>query len=137
MENFIFCLVWFCSIFEQEYNDGVRCWWRSLHNKCLYSEFIWSVFSHIQIKYGDSLCKSPFLIWIRENTDQKSSNAPLRSEWESENHFRYLTLLLLTWVCIPMVFIIPEYISFFHFRWTISLFIDAVPSFRPVQIPVW
>ena len=31
--------------------------------------FFWSVFSQIQTEYGDLLRKSPYLDWIRENTD--------------------------------------------------------------------
>ena len=38
----------------------------SLSEKCLYSEFFWSVFSLIQTEYGD-------IVRIRENKDQKNS----------------------------------------------------------------
>ena len=33
--------------------------------------FVWSVFSRIQIEYGDLLRKFPYSVRIRENTDQK------------------------------------------------------------------
>ena len=35
--------------------------------------FLWSVFSRIQTKYGDLLCKSRYFVRMRENTDQKNS----------------------------------------------------------------
>ena len=31
----------------------------SLREKCPYSEFFWSVFSHIRIQYADKLCMCP------------------------------------------------------------------------------
>ena len=33
----------------------------------------WSVFSRIRTEYGEIHCISPYLIWMRENTDQKNS----------------------------------------------------------------
>ena len=44
----------------------------TLREKCLYSEFFWSVFSRIQTKYGEI---SIFLysVRMRENTDQNNS----------------------------------------------------------------
>ena len=44
----------------------------SLREKCPYSEFFWSVFSPIQIEYGDILCISSYLFQVRENTHQKN-----------------------------------------------------------------
>ena len=35
--------------------------------KCPYSEFFWSVFSHIRTGHA------PYSVWMRENTDQKNS----------------------------------------------------------------
>ena len=35
--------------------------------------FFWSVFSHIRTEYGDLLCKSPYSVLMRENTDQKKN----------------------------------------------------------------
>ena len=44
-----------------------------LRKKCPYSEFFWSVFSQIQSEYQDVLSKSPSLVQIRGNADQKNS----------------------------------------------------------------
>ena len=44
-----------------------------LRKTCPYSEFFWSVFSQIQIEYQDFLCKSPYLVQMRGNADQKNS----------------------------------------------------------------
>ena len=44
-----------------------------LRKKRPYSEFFWSVHSLIQTEYGDLQSKSPYSIWMREKTDQKSS----------------------------------------------------------------
>ena len=41
--------------------------------KSPYSEFFWSVFSHIWTEYGDLLRKSPYSVRIWGNTDQKDS----------------------------------------------------------------
>ena len=45
----------------------------SLRKKCPYSEFFWSVFSRIRTEYRDLHNKSPYLVRMRENTDQKIS----------------------------------------------------------------
>ena len=45
----------------------------SLHEMCPYSEFLWSVFFLIRTEFGDLLCKSPYSVRMRENTDQKNS----------------------------------------------------------------
>ena len=45
----------------------------TLREKCPYSEFFWSVFSHICTEYGEILRVSPYSVRIRENTDQKNS----------------------------------------------------------------
>ena len=45
----------------------------SLREKCPYLEFFWSVFSYIRTEYGEILHASPYLAWIRENTNQKNS----------------------------------------------------------------
>ena len=44
-----------------------------LREKCPYSEFLWSVFSHIWNKYGETLGISLYLVQMRENTDHKNS----------------------------------------------------------------
>ena len=40
---------------------------------CPYSEFFCPVFSHIYAAYDDLVCKFPYLVRMRENTDQKNS----------------------------------------------------------------
>ena len=45
----------------------------ALREKCSYSEFFWSVFSHIRTEYGEIRSISPFSVRMRENTDQKNS----------------------------------------------------------------
>ena len=49
--------------------------WHRLHGHCLKNvqiwSFLWSVFFRIRPEYGDLLRKSPYLVRIQENTDQK------------------------------------------------------------------
>ena len=45
----------------------------SLRKKCLYSEIFWFAFSQIRDEYGNLLCKSPYLVQMRESTHQKNS----------------------------------------------------------------
>ena len=45
----------------------------TLNDKCLHSEFFWSLFSLIRTEGGDLFTKSPYSIRMRENTDQKNS----------------------------------------------------------------
>ena len=45
----------------------------TLREKCPYSEFFWSIFSHIWTEYGEILRISPYSVRMRENTDQKNS----------------------------------------------------------------
>ena len=44
-----------------------------LREKCPYSDFFESVFSHIRKKHGELWSISPYLVQMRENTDQKNS----------------------------------------------------------------
>ena len=44
-----------------------------LRDKCPYSEFFWSVFSHIRIQYREILRISPYSVRMREKTGQKNS----------------------------------------------------------------
>ena len=44
----------------------------SLHEKCSYLEFFWSVFSRIRTEYGDSLSNSPYTVKLRKNIDHKN-----------------------------------------------------------------
>ena len=39
--------------------------------KCPYSEFFWSAFSHIRAGYGDLLHKFPSSVQMQENTNKK------------------------------------------------------------------
>ena len=43
-----------------------------LRKKCSCSEIFWSVFSCIWTEYGEIICISPYLVRLRENTDQKN-----------------------------------------------------------------
>ena len=47
----------------------------SLREKCpnTIQSFFWSVFSYIRTEYGDLRSKSPYSIWMQENTDKKNS----------------------------------------------------------------
>ena len=45
----------------------------TLNENCYYFEFFWSVFSCIQIEYGELLCKSQNAFHIRGNTHHKNS----------------------------------------------------------------
>ena len=48
-------------------------YYNSLRKKCTYSELFWSVFSRIRTEYGEMQSISPYLVQIRENTDQNNS----------------------------------------------------------------
>ena len=45
----------------------------ALYEKCLYSEFFWSVSSRIRTEYEAMLRISPYSVWMRENLDQENS----------------------------------------------------------------
>ena len=45
--------------------------YQTLREKCPHTEFFWSVFSCIRTEYRDLYRKSPHLVRIQENTDQK------------------------------------------------------------------
>ena len=63
-ENASFCIL--LAILEK--------WkWFSLREKCPYSELFWSVFSSIRTGYGDTRSFSPYSVWMRENTEQNTS----------------------------------------------------------------
>ena len=46
---------------------------KSLHEIAQIRSFFWSVLSCIRTKYWGLLRKSPYLVWIQENTDQKKT----------------------------------------------------------------
>ena len=46
----------------------------TLRENCPYSEFFWSVFFRISTEYREILRISPYLVWMRENMDQKTPN---------------------------------------------------------------
>ena len=48
-------------------------WMANTTIKCSYSEFFWSIFSHIWSEYGEIRSISPYSIRMRENTGQNSS----------------------------------------------------------------
>ena len=41
---------------------------------CSYAEFFWSIFSHIRTEYKDLRSKSPYLVQMQENAEQKNSH---------------------------------------------------------------
>ena len=45
----------------------------SLRENCPYSELFWAVFSYIRTEYGQIHSISPYLVRMRENTDQTYS----------------------------------------------------------------
>ena len=47
--------------------------WRTLREKCLYSELFWTVFFGIRTEYGEILRISPYLVRMRANKDQNNS----------------------------------------------------------------
>ena len=44
----------------------------TLREKCTYSEFFWSVLSHIRTEYGEIRSISLYSVRMRENKDQKN-----------------------------------------------------------------
>ena len=44
-----------------------------LREKCPYSELFWFIFSRIRTEYWEILSISPYLVQMRENTDQSNS----------------------------------------------------------------
>ena len=44
----------------------------TLREKDPYPEFFWFAFSRIRTEYGEVLCISPYLVRMRENTEQKN-----------------------------------------------------------------
>ena len=88
-ENTIKPLVFWC--FQRLYNEDIAQKWvnsfrtnvsLSLRKKCLYSEFFWSVFSHIRTEYGDLLDQyGPFLcsVYLKETVVQNGSYAYLET----------------------------------------------------------
>ena len=77
-------LFWFCKLRAWKKSYVWKWFWictyywiylqlLSLHKKCLYSEFFWSVFSRIRTEYVEILLMSPYSVRMRENTDHKIS----------------------------------------------------------------
>ena len=57
--------------------------WILLHEKCLNTEFFWSVFSCIWTGNRDLRSKSPYSVWMKEKTDQKTLRiSTLFTQWE-------------------------------------------------------
>ena len=52
---------------------AIRCLKEHLPLREKYSEFFWSVFSHVRTEYGEILRISPYSVRMPENTDQKNS----------------------------------------------------------------
>ena len=68
-------LKWYKTLWKTWYDLCVAVGWWSGH--CVKSVqiriFLWSEFSSIWTEYGDLLRKTPYSVWMRENTDQKNS----------------------------------------------------------------
>ena len=66
-------LKWYKTLWKTWYDLCVAVGWWSGH--CVKSVqmriFLWSEFSSIWTEYGDLLRKTPYSVWMRENTDQK------------------------------------------------------------------
>ena len=62
----------------------------SLRKKCLYLQFVWSVFYRTQTEYKDLLCKSPYSFQILEIKDLKTSE---------QKHFLHIFDLKIILLC--------------------------------------
>ena len=62
-----------------------------LREKCPYSEFFWVVFSFIRTDYGQMLRISPYLVWMKENTNQKNSDC---GHFSSSGHSTIISSLV-------------------------------------------
>ena len=63
-----------------------------LREKCPYSEFFWGVFSFIRTDYGQMLRISPYLVWMKENTNQKKLRLRTFFKQWSLNHYKFIGL---------------------------------------------
>ena len=61
----------FQKLLKNWYFLGVQ--FETLRKTCPYSELFWSVFSRIWTEHGEILRISPYLVGIRENTNQNNS----------------------------------------------------------------
>ena len=78
----------------------------ALRKKCPYSQFFWSVFFRIRTEYGDILRISPYLVRMRENTDQKNSENGHLSR--SDDVSRTILILdIIWWLAFENVTTIP------------------------------
>ena len=76
----------------------------TLRKKCPYSELFWPVFSGIRTEYGEILGISPYLVQMRENTDQNNSEYwHFLRIFSRDIYFRFKTILELILYC----FLIP------------------------------
>ena len=71
-----------CSLVDMRQISGEL----ALREKCSYSEFFWSAFSHIRTDYGEMQSISPYSVWRRENKYQENSKyrhfSPIVVYWE-------------------------------------------------------
>ena len=64
--------------------NGHTCVWMTNYVKSVQMSKSWPIFSRIWSEYGDILRKSPYSVWIRENTDQKKVRIwTLSIQWHS------------------------------------------------------
>ena len=70
-----------------------------MRKKCRYLESFWSAISCIQTEHRDLLCKSPYSVRMRENTDQKNSEYRhiFRSGYLKKYRHKILLTNYLTW----------------------------------------
>ena len=73
----LFIFVWrrsLLDIFKLSWSRQIKSFQsHALCEKCRYSELFWSVFSRIQIEYGEILRISAYSVQMRENRDQNNS----------------------------------------------------------------
>ena len=80
-------------LYLRPYLQNCNCFWTLMkyqntqREKCPYSDFFWSVFSHIRSEFEKILSMSPYSVRIPENTDQKNSKyghfAPSDRYWKT------------------------------------------------------
>ena len=88
---------------------------KSLHEKWPYSAFFWSIFSRIWTEYLEIRSISPYLVRMRENTNQK--NSKYDSFWCSEYDCFYLKKHSFREVIWTVKLFSPQYRDYFITNW--------------------
>ena len=93
---------------EREQWHGMGYLWQRFHGvkSVQIWSFFWPVFSCVRTEYGDLLRKSPYLVWIQENTDQKKHRIwTLFAQCSTLRLFfvrtGYFCRIALNYVCLP------------------------------------